>query len=763
MAWSHSHQVFPKGLGFVLKAAAQAKGNQARFREAGLIDFPGQLVKDWRSVFARLAPLSKDELRAQPGAFLAQATDIVYRGKTSGTRGQAFTYFAGQRWNQARVEARQRSLVRWGFDSETPMLNLASRLSPVRPQDLSLVGTIDEYFLETLRQCIEAQPMILRGYPSRLCEVAVALRHRSYGVAPVRAVIATGECLFESQRSLLQQTFNAPVINEYGSQESGISGLSCPEEGRLHLDGDRCFYEIVDGRLLTTDLHNLAMPMVRYSGGDILRLLPDPCPCGRPGPTALVLGREEEAIPVNGEQRWPGEFDLPPFPGILGYQVQIYPDHRRVWLQPESSVLNEADPKFQSRTEPLQAWLTDALGEQPTHLLLETFHSADLQNSLQGSDSKTWLGQVTGGGWSSWLSQPLPLGEAQDVAALLQQLVAPRLIASQGIPGQTLALTETLLASEPAQDPAVEAMKIRVLLWALGLLAGSDQAMGVDVHQEYRELLGRFQVWRDDVAHSLSSAMAFDLMAPLLTLETDLAERLWHPVQDLIQQDWPQGMQADVFTFHHYLAILDQAGWKAQHCSHPWLPALRPLPAMLLGDLSQLAPRLDFSHVALWAEMVHNRPGQFLDPVTSTNFDGTWKGLRQALLSQNRSAVAEYLLRCFDQAESPAEVAQCWLEKSYSSLVFDAEIDLEEWLNILCHQVGLLGGGPGSSKAVSNPMPWLPLLNVLAVKLMDAGESELAYACLFAAAPPNRYQSNFDFQTQPANGKQSVISWRREA
>ena len=60
----------------------------------------------------------------------------------------------------------------------------------------------------------------------------------------------TGEVLFEFQEELLKSVFQAPVINEYGCQETGISGLSCPEGGRLHLDIDRCLYEIIDGELV---------------------------------------------------------------------------------------------------------------------------------------------------------------------------------------------------------------------------------------------------------------------------------------------------------------------------------------------------------------------------------------------------------------------------------------------------------------------------------------------------------------------------------
>lgn len=188
--------------------------------------------------------------------------------------------------------------------------------------------------------------------------------------------------------------------------------------------------------------------------------------------------------------------------------------------------------------------------------------------------------QVTKQAWSSWLTNPLPFGEAQDIAVLLQQLTASRLILLQSLSTPTLAKVKALLSSEPARDQAVEAMKIRVLLWATSWMAATEEATEFDAPSQYQAILTRFRRWwetthsGDRLASSSQqnnqslasfSALAFDLLAPLLTLETDVVEKLWQPVQALIQQCWPQqSIKADPFTFHHYLALLDQAGWKAQ-------------------------------------------------------------------------------------------------------------------------------------------------------------------------------------------------------
>jgi phenylacetate-CoA ligase len=773
-------------LQIVLTAAAKAPGNQPRFLQAGLINREFQLTDDWQRAFSRLQPLDKAVVRSQPGDFLAQAQDVVYRGKTSGSTSCAFTYFAGQQWNEKRTAARQRSLAGWGIDEHVPVLNLASRLSPVRSQDASLMGAVDAAFLDQLRQVVgsesaePAKPIVLRGYPSRLCEVAVVIHYDQglFDFSGVVAVVATGECLFEAQKSLLEKTFQAPVINEYGSQESGISGLSCPEEGRLHLDGDRCLYEVIQGELLTTDLYNTTLPMVRYRNGDRLQLDDSPCSCGRSGPTARVLGRQEEAMVIGHQHRWPGEIELPSFPGILAYQLQIWPQRRRLWIQPELKVSQPID-------QSLKDWLSELLGPGDTEVLVESPLSSPIGRAPLGApdlktlvDSATWIEQVRRQAWSGWLSQPLPMGEAEAIAHLLKQLVLPRYMVAQGLPAHTLALVKEISDRDRSRSPQIEAIKIRTLLWATGLTTTVET---YDSTAFYRQLLARTQQWAettDSTKREQWSVLGFDLLAPLLTLETQAAIELWPTVVSLIQHCWNGKITADAFTVHHYLAILELAGQR-RHRQHPWMPALKPLSAMLLGDFYGLvsAPGagLSLKQVALWAEMVHGLPGAFSnkEALPEENqeredylFYETWRAGRRALLRQDAVDFAQQIEQMVAKSSTPAQVAQCWLEKGYGKVLFKESFDIFDWIEVLRAHLGVSTSPANvhlseSSQPVINPLPWLVILRTLAPQLMAEGQPRLAYACLFAAAPPNRHLTTFDRHTYGINEKQSAIRYSK--
>ncbi len=779
-------------LQIVLAAAAKAPGNQPRFFAAGLIDSEFQLTDDWQSAFDRLQPLDKAVVRSQPGDFLAQAQDVVYRGKTSGSTAAAFTYFAGQQWNEKRIAARQRSLAWWGIHEQVPVLNLASRLSPVRSQDASLMGTVDAAFLDRLRQVVGAEPakpakpakpiIVLRGYPSRLCEVAVAIHYDQglFDFSGVVAVVATGECLFAAQKSLLEKTFQAPVINEYGSQEAGISGLSCPEEGRLHLDSDRCLYEVIEGELLTTDLYNTTLPMVRYRNGDRLHLDDSPCPCGRPGPTARVLGRQEEAMVIGHQRRWPGDIEMPSFPGILAYQLQIWPQRRRLWVQPEIKASQPID-------QPLKDWLTQLLGPGDTEVFIESPLSSSLGSSLGEPelktlvDSATWIEQVRRQAWSGWLTKPLPIGDAEAIADLLKQLVLPRYMVAQGLPAHTLALVKEVSDRTPSSNPQVEAIKIRTLLWATGLTTTVET---YDSTFFYRQLLDRTQQWAETTESAEReqwSAIGFDLLAPLLTLETQATIELWPTAMSLLQRYWNGKLTADSFTVHHYLAILELAGQRAQrHRHHPWMPALRPLSAMLLGDFHGIASApgagLSIQQVALWTEMVHGLPGAFFEQEDSHKkirqtdpqpekerdqhlFYKAWRDSRRALLRKDSVAFSQQIEQLFRQARTPEQMAQGWLEKGYGKVLFKEDFELSEWLEVLRIHLSVSTYATQSNQPVVNPLPWLVILRTLAPQLLAEEQPRLAYACLFAAAPPNRHMTTFDRHTYKINEKQSVVRY----
>ena len=120
------------------------------------------------------------------------------------------------------------------------------------------------------------------------------------------------------------------------------TGLSCEVGEGIHYWADMFYYEIVDphtleplpdgevGELVVTSLCKEAVPLIRYRTHDLTRLVPEPCPCGRPIPRhGHIRGRSDDMIIYRGVNIYPGQIAavLHAFPEVGGeYHVELTRD-----------------------------------------------------------------------------------------------------------------------------------------------------------------------------------------------------------------------------------------------------------------------------------------------------------------------------------------------------------------------------------------------------------------------------------------------------
>lgn len=133
----------------------------------------------------------------------------------------------------------------------------------------------------------------LVGYSSSLYLLARALEERGIGNPGVRSVLATGDTLFPPYRAKIEEVFGVPVVDYYGAGGEGIHLASqCERAQCYHLHLEDAVIEILhDGRpatpgemgeLVVTQLHNRAMPLIRYATQDVAIAGDDSrCGCGR--------------------------------------------------------------------------------------------------------------------------------------------------------------------------------------------------------------------------------------------------------------------------------------------------------------------------------------------------------------------------------------------------------------------------------------------------------------------------------------------------
>lgn len=164
----------------------------------------------------------------------------------------------------------------------------------------------------------------------------------------LRALYVGGEPLSAARRRRIGEIWGVPVVEEYGSTETGSLAGQCPH-GRLHLWADRAVFEVHDpatgavtpegrGQLVVTPLFREAMPLLRYDIADEVEVSYDPCPCGWTLPTVTVLGRAGRAYPVGPGSVTQADledlvFSLPAAYQVLFWRAKALPDKLLVQLE----------------------------------------------------------------------------------------------------------------------------------------------------------------------------------------------------------------------------------------------------------------------------------------------------------------------------------------------------------------------------------------------------------------------------------------------
>lgn len=148
------------------------------------------------------------------------------------------------------------------------------------------------------RQIAVHKSRLLYGYASAIHQLALHVlaspRRPRYAL---RGVVCTAEVLSDGMRATIEQAFGVPCYSQYGCNDAGVSAYECERRAGFHLVTERAWPEVLDGRLVATDLANDALFLPRYDTGDLVTLAPAPCPCGRGFPLiASVLGRANDLV-----------------------------------------------------------------------------------------------------------------------------------------------------------------------------------------------------------------------------------------------------------------------------------------------------------------------------------------------------------------------------------------------------------------------------------------------------------------------------------
>jgi phenylacetate-CoA ligase len=175
----------------------------------------------------------------------------------------------------------------------------------------------------------------------RLAETAAA-EGIDLTASAVNTLIVAGEPggSIPAIRERIQAAWGARALDHNGMTEVGPTGIEClAAPGGLHLLESEYLVDVIDpatgaslpagqvGELVLSNLHRAGSPLLRYRTGDLVKLDPRPCPCGR----SLVrleggiLGRVDDMIHVRGNNVYPSALEgvIRRFKEVAEYRVEV--------------------------------------------------------------------------------------------------------------------------------------------------------------------------------------------------------------------------------------------------------------------------------------------------------------------------------------------------------------------------------------------------------------------------------------------------------
>lgn len=288
-------------------AAAKVPYYGRVLREAGVVD--GGRVRLDR--FQDIPLLTKDVIRREGAAL--HSTDCkarhCFRNTSGGSTGEPVTFlqdrasecgsyamtFFYRGW--AGVQPGERLLQLWGSERDIlgtghPVAVRLKRwlfnelmLNSFRMGDAEMAGYAARWN--------EFRPVMVHAYVESIYEFARFLRARRLSVRPPRVAFTAAGTLTEDVRSFVSKVIGCPVLNQYGSRETGLIAAECPRMEGLHVPEIYVRVELVDqegratragehGEVVVTPLTNYSMPLIRYRIGDTAVASAHVCSCGRP-------------------------------------------------------------------------------------------------------------------------------------------------------------------------------------------------------------------------------------------------------------------------------------------------------------------------------------------------------------------------------------------------------------------------------------------------------------------------------------------------
>lgn len=151
------------------------------------------------------------------------------------------------------------------------------------PFDIAEMG--DSKLKELCHTIIDNNALCLRGYASSFGLLAQYVKSHPMAFPSLKICIAGSEALLDDVRAEVKENLQCEIISQYANEECGILAQervpTSDTDNVMYLNHAGYFFEVLKmdsdepaeygelGRIVITDLHNHAFPIIRYDNGDV--------------------------------------------------------------------------------------------------------------------------------------------------------------------------------------------------------------------------------------------------------------------------------------------------------------------------------------------------------------------------------------------------------------------------------------------------------------------------------------------------------------
>ena len=282
---------------------------------------------------ARLPPLTRRQLQHHDGLFCTSVPDAhqpTGMTQTSGSTGEPTRVMRtglnklghmamtvrDHRWQRRDARGRLAAMSAHRHEvSELPDWGEPLALLYDTGPALGLPATMA--VTELHARIAEFAPQVLVTYPSVLDAMLQLIERGGRRFENLAHVRCMSEMVHPELRERTRAVLGLEIEDAYTSEEFGFLALQCPDGEGYHIMAETHIVEVVDdagepcapgewGRVLVTDLHNFATPLIRYDIGDYA-VAGAPCACRRGLPRLeRIMGRKRNLVVLpDGSRHWP--------------------------------------------------------------------------------------------------------------------------------------------------------------------------------------------------------------------------------------------------------------------------------------------------------------------------------------------------------------------------------------------------------------------------------------------------------------------------